>query len=313
MTLSCGATAYADHDPDDDHGCIDDAEHYEYFYDRDGKPLTGLYYGYISLNLNGIDYGDNNYEGYNDRMTRMHKFFSDGQFDCFCTGYIQDKNGKKYYDNGRRVTGWYKTKEGWRHFDADGCMSVGKTKICGVNYYFGEDGLWTGKFGKKGKVPDDFSVRIEETNLGGFDSGKLKILYPEAFTFDDNGEMLSGSASQDIKISAKDKQVLYSMFCESGIADITLPEKMGKEYLQDFMDKNNRDGKYYFADGGDRYKLTVTADGRTYSVEYSDYLIGQTASKDRTAGAVISLSDSLKYYHSVLKNKFPQEFAADEA
>lgn len=312
MTVG-GVTAYADYDPDDDYDYIDDAEHYEYFYDRNGNPLTGLYYGYIDRNLNGMDYGDDNYEGYNDRMLRMRKFFSDGQFDRFYTGYIKDKNGKRYYDNGRRVTGWYKTKDGWRHFDADGYMSVGKTKICGVNYYFGEDGVWTGNFGKNGKVPDDFSVRIEEMNLGGFDSGKLKILYTEAFTFDDNGEMLSGKTTQDIKISKKDKQILYSMFCESGLSDVTLPERLDKEYLQVFMDKNNKDGKYYCTNGDDRYTLTVTAGGKTYSVEYSDSLIGQTASRDKTAGAVISLSDSLKYYHNVLKNKFPQEFTADEA
>ena len=310
MVIGCGITTYADDDYDDDH-----AEHYEYYYDRNGKPITGLYYGYINKISKGMDYGNNNYEGYNDRMSRMRKFFTDGQFDCFYTGYIKDKTGKRYYDNGWRVTGWYNTEDGWRHFDADGYMSVGKTKICGVNYYFDENGVWTGKFGKNGKVPDDFSVSIKEIDFGsgGFDSGSLKIYFQECWYYDDGGKQFNGNTSQDIKISKRDKQVLYSMFQESGLADVKVPEKLNKEYLQNFMDKNNKDGKYYRTEGNYRYALTVTADGKTYSVEYAACLIGQIASKDKTAGAVISLSDSLKSYHAVLKEKFPQEFTADEA
>lgn len=321
LTVGCGFTAYADADDFD----IDEVEHYEYYYDKNGELITGLYYGYIEYKFNiGLDHGEDNFEGLNDRRTFMRKFNSDGTLDCFYTGYISDKNGKRYYHDGRLVLGWYKTKEGWRHFDGDGYMSTGKTKICDTNYYFDENGLWTGKYEKSGKVPDDFNICFKyNTDFGieGFDSNTLEVLYGTAMWEELKDGYLVGNSSEKIKISQRDKQILYCMFLESGFPEADLSRPLNDEYLHEFMDKYNKDENGYikkFDDVGhfltyneDKKvcEITVTANGKKYSIKYGSSLIGQLASKDETAGAVIFLGDSLSYYNAMLRGKYPQQFS----
>lgn len=325
LTVSCGFTAYADADADDydDYSYCGWDEEADVYYDKDGNLITGFYYGYIKYGMDGLDHGEDNYEGLNERCTYMYKFNSDGTIDCLYTGYTSSTKGKRYYHNGRRVLGWYKTKEGWRHFDGNGYMSTGKTNICGTNYYFDENGVWTGKYGKSGKVPDDFNICFKyNTELGveGFDSGTSEVFYANGLWQVLEDGYIVGNKSENIKISQRDKQILYCMFLESGFPEADLSRPLNDKYLHEFMDKHNKDENGYikkFEDAGhfmsydeddEVCEITVTANGKKYSIKYGNSHIGQLASKDKTAGAVIFLGDSLSYYSAVLRGKYPQQF-----
>ena len=291
MIMSCGSTAYA--------------EEVEHYFNDDGSPMTGMHY--INHSMLILD--------------------SDGAAAGTYSGYTNNSKGTRYYDRGRRICGWYKTEDGWKYFDDKGYMSIGKTKICGVNYYFDDNGVWTGKYGKNGKAPDDFNVYFKYDSFvgyDGFDSSSLELFYPQCYTTNYEGEWLVGNISRDIKISQRDKQVLYCMFLESGLADADLSRDLDDKYLHEFMDKYNRDENGYIEKFNDMdhmhedgrsqeetaiSEITVTADGRTYSVRYCYHLIRQLAERDETSGAVIFFNDRLSYYNAALKKKFPQTYS----
>lgn len=330
MLLAGGANVFAD-----DYDYRFDCEVYEYYYDRDGSPLTGLYYGYAENKYNGTDFGDDNFKGMNERLSGMHCFSDEGLFLGYYSGYTKDSVGKRYYSSGKRIIGWYKTEDGWRHFDRDGYMSVGKTKIGGSNYYFDENGLWTYRLDKSGLAPEDFAVRFEPAAIdlpgidGGFDSG-IENAAPQKFFSEclvplklvDNGNWISGDKSREITISNRDRQVLYCMFLESGLGEADLSRALDDDYLHEYMDKHNKDENGYkknfrdadhsgfgvYDDKEARSKITVTANGKTYSARYNGELMGQLAGYDGTATAVIYLSDSLEHYDSFLSREFPQTF-----
>ncbi|MDE6591788.1 MAG: hypothetical protein K2K57_01835 [Oscillospiraceae bacterium] len=337
MVLVGGTTVFADGD-NNNHAVP--KNNYEYYYQKYGIELSGLYYGYVHLSDVGhiLDLGDNNFEGMEERQTSMHCFDNEGNFCGYYSGFTENSVGKRYYKFGKRVFGWYKTEGGWRHFDEDGYMSVGKTMICGSNYYFDENGLWTCRLDKSGLAPEDFAVRFEYDNAidipgidSGFDSG-IQNAAPQKFfsesllpmIFDDDGNTIYGDTSREITISKADRQVLYCMFLESGFGEADLSRALDYDYLHEYMDKHNGDENGYIkkfkdvehneydsnSDGDAGSKITVTVNGKTYSVCYSEDLMGQLAGYDNTATAVIFLSDSLDYYDSFLEQKFPQTFGS---
>ncbi|MCM1330198.1 MAG: hypothetical protein NC253_12260 [Ruminococcus sp.] len=316
LSAVCGFTAYADEYSDYSCGW---EENEPVYYDKNGEPITGLYYGYINGYINSGDWDEEDiFEGLKDRQTYMYNFNSDGTVNCLYTGFTSNSKGKRYYCDGRRVLGWYKTKEGWRHFGGEGYMSTGKTEICGTNYYFDENGVWTGKFGKNGKAPDDFNLRFRyNTELGieGFDSGSSEVFYGSKLWEVLEDGYLVGNQSEKIRVSQRDRQILYCMFLESGFSETDLSRPLNGEYLYEFMDKHNKDENGYikdfesaFYEDGEVCEITVTANGKTYSVKYGGSFIGQLSGKDETAGAVVFFGDSLSYYNGVLRGAYPQQF-----
>lgn len=311
------------------------------FCDEKGNPLTGIHYGYeISSESNLINSSDKIFEGSIIRDSLMWIFDDKGYLQRPYTGFTDSEKGRRYYSFGERVIGWYKMPEGWRHFDSNGYMSVGKTEIAGCNYYFDESGLWTNKLNKSGLAPEDFSIyfkldtdRSFVGNETGFycgvnDSSSEKFYWANVFVLNDDGEEVYGESSRKISFSSADRQVLYSMFLESGFweADLlwTLGDEtrtLGDEYLHEYMDKHNRDENGYIkrftdvyqhdvecGDGETASHITVTAGGKTYSVIYGEHLIGQLAYNDGTSRAVILLSDSLRFYDRYLETEYPQRF-----
>lgn len=314
--LSCVFPAYAD-DEDEE---FEHPEVYEYYTYEDGSPMTGLCYTYYSADLDGMDYGEENFSGLNDSRKRMIELGSDGLYLGNYDGYTTNAEGKRYYIYGKRVYGWVKTKDGWRHFDRDGYMSTGKTEICGANYYFDDNGVWTGKYSKSGKAPEDFNIEFrkgsEHIEGGiGFNTEKSEIYYLECDTVID-GVTKYGDTTINAKISNADKQVLYCMFLESGISEENMPAELDGKYLYDFMDKHNKDENGYIkkfreADTSSDwycYTVTVFADGKTYSLNFYDF-IRQIASMDEASGAAVFFADGLEYYYYVLEEKYPQTFS----
>ncbi len=307
--LSCVFPAYADDDDEE----FEHPEVYEYYTYEDGSPMTGLCYTYYCPDLNGMDYGEENFSGLNDSRKRMIELGSDGLFLGVYSGYTTNAEGKRYYIYGKRVYGWVKTKDGWRHFDRDGYMSTGKTEICGANYYFDDDGVWTEKYSKSGKAPEDFNIEYRVNSFGnsiGFNTEKSEIYYEECDTVID-GVTKYGDTTVNAKISNADKQALYCMFLESGISEENMPAELDEKYLYDFMDKHNKDENGYikkFREKADYcYSVTVSADGKTYSLSFYDFIC-QLASMDEASGAAVFFADGLEYYYYVLEEKYPQTF-----
>ncbi len=101
------------------------------------------------------------------------------------------------------------------------------------------------------------------------------------------------------------------MFLESGISEENMPAELDEKYLYDFMDKYNKDENGYikkFREKADYcYSVTVSADGKTYSLSFYDFIC-QLASMDEASGAAVFFANGLEYYYYVLEEKYPQTF-----
>lgn len=190
-----------------------------YYYDENDNIVKnkGLLY---------IDYSSPDEIGYNMRMVNVEK--STGKLKGDYTGFTSSSDGRRYYDSGRRVYGWYKVGKSWYHFDKNGYADTGRVKICGSYYTFDEKGKWTGKVSKKGLAPDDFSLSFSN-GLSSFNTDGY-IYYGS--DWDDN------KYEKTVKLSARDRQAIYCMFLESGFSE---NEEYNYEYLSDKISEYTKD------------------------------------------------------------------------
>lgn len=221
-----------------------------YLVDKDGNRISGLAYGDFR---------------YHDELRydlRMAEFDENGSFDGYYNGFTKDNYGKRYYVKGVRAYGWRKIGGNWYHFDREtGYMDIGKTKICGVTYVFDENGKWTGRVGKSGLCPEDFSLNIK-LNLGGSGfSSDGTIYYGETVE--------NGMYSADVKISNRDRQIIYCMLVESNAVD-------NSEKLIDYDYYSNRVFEYIPEGFGIEetepvsvYTINANVDGESYEFVFN--------------------------------------------
>lgn len=264
---------------------------YSVFYtDKDGNKLNGLMYG---------DFADEN-----ELAPRLLLAdFKDGKAN-FVYGFTKNSAGRRYYTRGERAYGWKKINGYWYHFDVkSGYADTGKTKICGAVYTFDENGRWMNRVSKSGIAPKDFTVSISNGNSRGFDTAEKKLYY---------GWTESGVQEAKIKIPAKDKQVLWCMYLESGF-EWGCKETFNDKYMIDFCDRTFPDGDYsiYGSDPETVYTVTVTAGGKKAKISYNTDT-AQIALFDEKAYFAQLLCGGCWEYYSVLKEKYPYSGSEDE-
>ena len=244
-------------------------------------------------NVNGLIYADFSYPDEISCDLKMAKF-NDGIVSKYYTGFTKDKNGKRYYDKGKRIYGWYKIKGNWYHFDMyNGYMSTEKTKICGTTYSFDNNGKWNGKLSKSGLVPDSFSVSFINNNNQGFNTNKKKIYY---------GNTENGIAENSIKITKRDLQVLYCTYLESGFEPDT-KNVFDEQYIIDFVEEHYRKYSYYITEPSIFYNINIHIGD--YDSEIIFYLDdAQIYMSDINVYNAKYLYDGYSRFFSKLKNKY---------
>ncbi len=242
--------------------------------------------------ISGIAYGDFRYRDEFRYDMRMAEFDENGDFDRFYNGFTKDKYGKRYYAEGIRAYGWRKIGGNWYHFDREtGYMDTGRVKICDVSYVFDKSGKWTGKVGKNGLCPEDFSIGIQ-SNLGGAGfSSDNTICYGETT----ENEMYS----VDIKISKRDRQALYCMLLESNAIDNSVKNidnkyfnKRISEYVTDEISTEETISPRV-------YTINTIVDGKSYEFKF-DLDAYQIIHFDQDALDVSFLYESVQSFHNWL-------------
>lgn len=251
--------------------------------DKDGSRLNGTLYV--------------NAAGENDIPWLRLAEFEDGSMERIISGFTKSSKGKRYYESGERVYGWKKIDGYWYHFDTKtGYAATDRTKICGAVYEFDEKGRWTNRVSKNGFAPEDFSVNFSTNASSGFDTAEKKLYY---------GWAGNGIAEADIKISAKDKQILWCMFLESGF------ERDGKEIFDlEYMDHfckiipDDCETEFYETEPETVYTVTVTAGGKTAKIEYNTDT-EQIALLDEKSYRASLLCGGYRSYFGELEEKYP--------
>lgn len=259
-----------------------------YYSDKDGNKLNGLMYG---------NFADEN--GLAPRLLLAD--FEDGKAD-FVYGFTKSSKGRRYYTRGERAYGWKKIDGYWYHFDTKtGYASTGKTKICGSVYEFDEKGRWTNRVSKSGFAPKDFSVSFSGGWGGGFDTAEKKIYY---------GDTMDGTAEADVKISARDKQILWCMFLESGF-EWDCEELFTLDIAIDFLKKTmpDVDGEYEVSLPQIVRAIKVTAEGKTTEISY-DADIDSLAVLEKNLYRAWLLNKQYMDYYRELEEKYP--YSGDE-
>lgn len=251
----------------------DDPNVSRFFYcDKDGNHLNGLVYG---------DFADENELAPKLLMAD----FDDGKAN-FVYGFTKNSKGKRYYTRGERAYGWKKIGGYWYHFDVkSGYMDTGRTKICGAVYTFDEKGRWQNRVSKSGLAPEDFSLRVTGAIRNGFDTSEKKLYYGWA----------GGSVAEaNVKISPRDRQILWCMFLESGF-ELGGKESFDWKYMDNFCEETLPKDSGYSLYGSDPevvHTITVTAGGKTATVKYN------------TDAAQIALLDEKAYHAQLLENQY---------
>lgn len=262
----------------------DDPNHLSSFYcDKDGNHLNGLMYG----NFAG------EYELYPNLLLAD---FKDGKAN-FVYGFTKNSKGKRYYTRGERAYGWKKINGYWYHFDVkSGYMDTGRTKICGAVYTFDEKGRWQNRVSKSGLAPEDFSVKVTGAIRNGFDTSEKKLYYGWA----------GGSVAEaNVKISPRDRQILWCMFLESGF-EAGAETIIDLESVRDFLEKSmpDLDGVYYASDPKLVSTIKVTAGSLTSEITY-DQDVAQAALLDENAYHAWLLEKQYWAYFRELEEKYP--------
>lgn len=256
----------------------------------------GIFYGDKDMNrLDGLVYADLSYPDEIRSDLRLAKY-KDGQRESFYTGFTKSSRGKRYYINGERAYGWHKIKNNWYHFDTyTGYMSVGRTKICGTAYVFDKNGKWTGKLSKDGLAPSDFSLTFFSPNAKcGFDTKDSKIFY---------GDTESGTAEGKIKLSSRDRQVLYCMVLESGIENYS-GTVFDEEYILKAAAQFGDEYEYELTGPTIQYDISAAMNGQSYSVQYTKD-ISQITAADKNAFNSDQLYSKCFAFFNELKQKYP--------
>lgn len=255
-----------------------------YFYgDKDMNRLDGLVYA---------DFSSSYVIGSDLRLTK----FKDGQRESVYTGFTKSSHGKRYYISGERVYGWHKIKNNWYHFDTyTGYMSVGRTKICGTAYVFDENGKWTGRLGKGGLAPSDFSLTFFSPSAKcGFDTKDSKIFY---------GDTEAGTAEGKIKLSSRDKQVLYCMILESGIENYS-GTVFDEQYILKAAAQFGDEYEYELTEPTIQYDISTNLNGQRCSVQYTKD-ISQITAANKNAFDSDQLYNKCFAFFNELKQKYP--------
>lgn len=253
-----------------------------------------LYKNSKGENINGLIYADFSYPDELSCDLKMAKF-NDGTVSKYYTGFTKDKNGKRYYDKGKRIYGWYKIEGNWYHFDMyNGYMSTGKTKICGTTYSFDNSGKWNGKLTKSGLVPDNFGVSFINNNNQGFNTNEKKIYY---------GNTENGIAGNSVKISKRDLQVLYCMYLESGFKPDT-KNVFDEQYMIDFLEENYGEYGYYITISSIFYDINIHIGGNNSEIIFN-LDDAQIYMYDINVYNAKYLYEGYSHFFTELKNKYP--------
>ncbi|MCM1024516.1 MAG: hypothetical protein NC395_10725 [Prevotella sp.] len=258
-----------------------------YYADESGERLDGLLYANFS-NRDSI--------APNFRLTE----FDGGKVSRYVTGFTQSAKGKRYYIRGERAYGWHRIKGYWYHFNTrNGYMDTGKTVIGGSVYSFDEKGRWTYRVSKDGLAPEDFSVRFISNGGRGFDTDEKKIYYG----YKENGE---GAAEASVKISARDRQILWCMYLESGFeqgCEETFDEDYTVGFCESFF-KPDTEFEVYSSEPETVWSITVNM-GDTSSKLGFNTDADQIALIDEKTFRADLLYSGYGRYLSELEEKYP--------
>lgn len=255
--------------------------------DKDGKKLNGRMYANLS-------------DEYSVAPNFLLVEFKDGTIGKRISGFTKNSEGKRYYINGERAYGWYKIKGYWYHFDIkSGYMDTGKTTIGGAVYTFDEKGRWTYRVSKDGVAPKDFSVRFIGETHNGFDTAEKKLYYGIS-------EEEDGVAEASVKIPARDRQILWCMYCESGFEQGS-SETFDEGYVNDFSksffsEDSNAVG--YWSEPEIVYNITVSVGDTSMKIAYNTDAKQIALIDEKTFRADLLYSGYGRYFAG-LKEEYP--------
>lgn len=260
-----------------------------YYYDESNNIVKdkGLLY---------IDYSSSDEISYDMRMVNVEK--STGKLKGSYTGFTSSSDGRRYYNNGRRIYGWYKVGKSWYHFDKNGYADTGRVKICNSYYTFDEKGKWTGKVSKKGLAPDNFSLSFSN-GLSAFNTDGY-IYYGS--DWDDN------KYEKTVKLSARDKQAIYCMLLESGFSENA---KYDYYYLRDKTSEytkacGNDELSFYESSSEIINHAEITCGEKSFKISFSNDCI-QITHFDESAFKAFILTENLSDYRTeYLYSKYPK-------
>ncbi len=258
------------------------------YVDEKGKPVTGRSIIYF-------DNSNKNEVGSDMRMIKVDK--ETGELDSWYTGFTKNSKGRRYYSGGKRIYGWYKVGDYWFHFDEKGYADTGRTKICGAYYTFDEYGRWTGKVSRSGAAPEDFKLEISDIHgMGSFDTDGY-IFYGEDY----DGKKYEA----DVKFSARDRQIMYCMFLESGF-EAGKKTELGYGEIDDYLEGVKEDITVWETEPAFGFVIKATVDGKTAEIRYDD-VCKQVMHVNEDCFNAYNFAESLfSYKMKTLYKKFPQ-------
>lgn len=255
--------------------------------DEKGERLNGLLYANFS-NRDSI--------APNFRLAE----FDNGMIKQYVTGFTKSSAGKRYYIKGERAYGWHKIKGYWYHFDIkSGYMDTGKTTIGGAVYTFDENGRWTYRVSKDGVAPKDFSVRYTGEIHNGFDTAEKKLYYGIS-------EEDTGIAEASVKIPARDRQILWCMYCESGFeqgSSVTFDESYINDFCKGFFPADS-EVVGYSSLPEIVYNITVSVGDTSMKIAYNTDADQIALIDEKTFRADLLYSGYGRYF-AELKEKYP--------
>ena len=258
------------------------------YVDEKGKPVTGK-------SLIYFDNSNKNELGSDMRMIKVDK--ETGELDSWYTGFTKSSKGRCYYDFGKRIYGWYKVGNNWYHFDEKGYADTGRVKICGAYYTFDEKGRWTGKVSKSGVAPKDFKLEISDIHgMSSFDTDGY-VFYGE--DYDDK------KYTADVKFSARDRQIIYCMFLESGFETGGKTE-LGFGEIEDYMKDVEEDILAWETEPAFGFVIKATVGGKTSEIRY-DRVCKQVMHVNKDCFNAYNFAENLfSYKTNTLYKKFPR-------
>ena len=267
-----------------------------YYVDENGEPVTGY-------SLLYIDYSYSSEIGSEMRMMLIDE--KTGEIESYYTGFTKSSKGRRYYLRGERIYGWYKIGSYWYHFDENGYADTGRVKICGAYYTFDEKGRWQNKVSKSGCAPEDFTLYIEDIHgMSGYSTDGY-IYYGEDY---DGKEY-----TKNIKFSVRDRQVMYCMFLESGIAagEETKYDDIYKLCEKHIRGEGTEHLEIWELEPAFGFKVTVTCDGESTKLVFND-TCSQFCHRDEDWFDAYRFTENLYGYRlNYLYKKFPKSEGVD--
>ncbi len=131
------------------------------------------------------------------------------------TGKLKTSYGTQYCVQGSTWYGWIKVGTSWYYFspDENGIMATGKYKTANGVYQFDKNGVWNGSVTKAAKANKDFTLRYEALT----DEGYLCLDLSTGTLVNAPSQEEAASYTHKVKVTAKDRQIIYEMFMECGL------------------------------------------------------------------------------------------------